>query len=135
VQDPRATATWLEQFGSERVVLALDVRNEAGAWRLAVQGWTRDAGVELDVLADFYTRAGARHLLCTDIGRDGTLGGFNLALYRELRERRTDFAIQASGGACSLDDVRRVRAAGTQAVILGRALLEGRFTLREALEC
>lgn len=135
VQDPRATATWLEQFGPERMVLALDVRNEAGGWRLAVQGWTRDAGVELDVLADFYARAGARHVLCTDIARDGTLGGFNLGLYRELRERGADFAIQASGGACSLDDVRRVRAAGTQAVILGRALLEGRFTLRAALEC
>lgn len=135
VQDPRATATWLEQFGPERMVLALDVRNEAGGWRLAVQGWTRDAGVELDVLADFYARAGARHVLCTDIARDGTLGGFNLGLYRELRERGADFAIQASGGACSLDDVRRVRAAGTQAVILGRALLEGRFALRAALEC
>jgi phosphoribosylformimino-5-aminoimidazole carboxamide ribotide isomerase len=135
VQDPRTTATWLDRFGPGRVVVALDVRSEAGRWRLAVQGWTQDAHGELGTLADFYARVGARHVLCTDIARDGTLDVFNLALYRDLRGCGAGLEIQASGGACSLDDIRKVRAAGANAVILGRALLEGRFTLRDALEC
>ncbi|WHZ19083.1 MAG: Phosphoribosylformimino-5-aminoimidazole carboxamide ribotide isomerase [Rhodanobacteraceae bacterium] len=135
VRDPDVVADWIGQFGAERLVLALDVRREGEAWRLPVHGWTEDSGVELAALAGHYVRAGARHVLCTDIARDGTLGGFNLDLYRDVHKLAPDFEVQASGGACSLDDIRAVRAAGAGAVILGRALLEGRFTLKEALQC
>lgn len=135
VQNPYATAIWITQFAPDRLVLALDVRRQAGAWRLPVHGWTEDSCVQLDTLAAHYARVGACHVLCTDIERDGTLGGFNLELYRDLHGFAPDFEIQASGGACSLDDVRKVRAAGVRAVILGRALLERKFTLKEALKC
>lgn len=135
VQNPYATAIWISQFEPDRLVLALDVRRQADAWRLPVHGWTEDSCVQLDTLAAHYTRAGARHVLCTDIARDGTLDGFNLDLYRDLAGFAPDFEIQASGGACSLDDVRKVRVAGVRGVILGRALLERKFTLKEALKC
>ncbi|MGH8144742.1 MAG: 1-(5-phosphoribosyl)-5-[(5-phosphoribosylamino)methylideneamino]imidazole-4-carboxamide isomerase [Rhodanobacteraceae bacterium] len=135
VKDPYATAIWISQFGAEKLVLALDVRRQAGAWRLPVHGWTEDSTVQLETLIAHYQRAGARHVLCTDIDRDGTLEGFNLALYRDLSVLAPDFEVQASGGACSLDDIRRVREAGARAVIVGRALLEGRFELREAARC
>ena len=135
VRNPYATAIWISQFGADRVVLALDVRREAGAWRLPVHGWTEDSRVQLDTLATHYQRAGARHVLCTDIERDGMLDGFNLELYRDLHGFAPDFEIQASGGACSLDDIRKVRAAGVRGVVLGRALLERRFTLKDALKC
>lgn len=135
VRDPGATAAWLDRFGPDRLVPALDVRRRAGAWRPAVHGWTQETDVSLDELAAYYARAGARHVLCTDIARDGTLGGFNLDLYRDLRGLGTDLEIQASGGACSLEDIRGVREAGVRAVILGRGLLEGNFSLKDALEC
>jgi len=135
VRNPDATANWLGQFGPDRLVLALDVRGQAGAWRPAVHGWTEDADATLETLVAFYARAGAHHLLCTDIARDGTLGGFNLDLYRDLLDTGAGFEIQASGGAYSLDDIRAVRAVGVHAVILGRALLEGYFTFRDALAC
>ena len=135
VRDPCLTAGWLGQFRPDRLVLALDVRGEAGAWRPAVQGWTEEGDATLDELVAHYARAGARHVLCTDIGRDGTLGGFNLDLYRDLRGYGATLEIQASGGARSLDDIRAVRASGVSAVILGRALLEGCFTLADALAC
>lgn len=135
VQNPHATAIWISQFGPDRLVLALDVRWQAGAWWLPVHGWTEESCVQLDMLAKHYARAGARHVLCTDISRDGTLGGFNLDLYRDLCDYGPDFEIQASGGACSLDDIRKVRVARVRGVILGRALLEGRLTLQAALKC
>lgn len=135
VQDPAATAIWINQFGPDRLVLALDVRREAGVWRLPVHGWTEDSSVRLDTLALHYARAGARHVLCTDIDRDGTLAGVNLDLYRDLHGLAPNFELQASGGSNSLDDIRRVRAAGVHGVVLGRALLERRFTLKEALRC
>lgn len=135
VKDPHATAIWINQFGAEKLVLALDVRRQADKWRLPVHGWTENSTVQLDALIAHYRRAGARHVLCTDIDRDGTLEGFNLALYRDLRAMAPDFEVQASGGACSLDDIRHVREAGAGAVIIGRALLEGCFDLREAMRC
>lgn len=137
VSNPYATAIWVNQFGAERITLALDVRRQAGAWRLPVHGWTEDAesSVQLDALATHYARAGAQHVLCTDVDRDGMLGGFNLELYRDLHMLAPDFEIQASGGACTLDDIRKVRAAGARGVVLGRALLENRLTVKEALRC
>ena len=135
VRDPEAAAGWIGEFGADQLVLALDVRRQGDVWSLPVHGWTQDSGVELAGLAEHYTRAGARHVLCTDISRDGTLGGFNLDLYRDLRGLAPDFALQASGGACSLEDIRAVRSTGVSAVVLGRALLERRLTLTDALQC
>ncbi|TAM93864.1 MAG: 1-(5-phosphoribosyl)-5-[(5-phosphoribosylamino)methylideneamino]imidazole-4-carboxamide isomerase [Rhodanobacteraceae bacterium] len=135
VQNPGATAMWINRFGPDRLVLALDVRRQADVWCLPVHGWTEDSSVRLDTLALHYACAGAGHVLCTDIDRDGTLGGVNLDLYRDLHGLAPNFELQASGGACSLDDICRVRAAGVHGVVLGRALLERRFTLKEALRC
>lgn len=135
VREPDTVAAWIATFGADRLVLALDTRRRGGDWYLPVHGWTEDSAVRLDTLATHYAQAGARHVLCTDIDRDGTLAGFNLDLYRALRRLAPGFEVQASGGACSLDDIRAARAAGVRGVILGRALLEGRFTLKEALAC
>jgi phosphoribosylformimino-5-aminoimidazole carboxamide ribotide isomerase len=74
-------------------------------------------------------------VLCTDIDRDGMLAGFNLELYRHLASIAPDLAMQASGGVRSVADIRAARAAGARGVILGRALLEGRFSVQEALAC
>jgi phosphoribosylformimino-5-aminoimidazole carboxamide ribotide isomerase len=136
IREPVRVAGWLGRFGAERITLALDAsRNAEGAWQLPSHGWTRDSGQGLFDLLDTYIEAGVRHVLCTDIARDGMLAGFNLVLYRYLIEQVPQLAVQASGGARSLADIRAVRDAGARGVILGRALLEGRFTLEEALAC
>lgn len=130
VREPARVAGWLRRFGAERIVLALDARRDAGGgWRLPVHGWTESADATLDELLAHYTEAGARHLLCTDIERDGMLSGPNLGLYRELAERWPAFALQASGGVRDAADVAAAGAAGCAAVVLGRALLEGRLAL------
>ena len=83
----------------------------------------------------FYGRVGLRHLLCTDIARDGTLSGPNMALYALLRQWAPQVELQASGGARDLDDVRRAREAGCAGIVLGKALLDGRLDLPQALSC
>ncbi|AFC86147.1 HisA/HisF-related TIM barrel protein [Frateuria aurantia] len=133
IRDPEATAGWLSEFGSDQLVLALDTRWLEGQWRLPSAGWTEMEVRGLDELAPWYASRGARHLLCTDIDRDGMLAGFNLDLYRHLKDIVPDMQVQASGGVRSLQDIGDARAAGADAVILGRALLEGRFDLKEAL--
>jgi phosphoribosylformimino-5-aminoimidazole carboxamide ribotide isomerase len=135
IRDPERVVGWLAKYGADRLTLALDTRRIDGRWALPSAGWTEVEARTLDELAPWYAARGARHLLCTDIERDGMLAGFNLDLYRHLADVVPQLAVQASGGVRSLDDIGAARAAGAQAVILGRALLEGRFSLEQALAC
>jgi phosphoribosylformimino-5-aminoimidazole carboxamide ribotide isomerase len=128
--------TWLNDFGAEAITLAFDVKRDAeGIWRCASHGWTSTSTDSLDSLIAEYSEHGLRHVLCTDIERDGLLGGYNLDLYRHLRGRWPSLQIQASGGVSSLQDIRSVKSLGVAGAILGRALLEGKFSLPEALAC
>lgn len=136
VREPDAVIGWLAEFGPERITIALDARqDQEGQWQLPIHGWTENAGVTLDVLAQRYAAAGMRHLLCTDIARDGMLAGPNLDLYRHLAALLPGVAIQASGGIRDVADVAASRAAGCSGAVLGKALLEQRMDLAEALAC
>lgn len=136
VREPDTVLSWLAEFGSERITVALDTRCDPnGVWRLPVHGWTETASETLDELATRYAAAGLRHLLCTDIARDGMLTGPNLALYAYLHDTVPALAVQASGGVSAVTDVEGARQAGCAGIVLGRALLEGRFALPEALAC
>lgn len=134
VREPERVARWLEQYGAERITLALDARWRDGTWQLSSAGWTTSEGVALDTLARFYAGIGARHVLSTDIDRDGAMTGPNLDLYAHLHEAFPALAVQASGGVRHADDVRAVRECGVAGVVLGRALLEGKLVLADALQ-
>jgi phosphoribosylformimino-5-aminoimidazole carboxamide ribotide isomerase len=127
VKDPPLVRDFLAEFG-DRITLSLDVRLLGGIPLVATSGWTQNSGRTLWEVAGLYPEA--RHLLLTDIGRDGMLEGPNFALLEEAVARLPHLAIQASGGVSSLDDLTRLRTAGA---IVGKALWEGRFTLAEAL--
>ena len=129
-------AGWMKTFGADKLVLALDVRiNKAGNAEVAVSGWQENSGVLMDDLIRAFEPAGLRFVLTTDISKDGTLAGPNTALYAKLAQTFPNIDFQASGGIGSLDDIRAVSHTGAAGVIVGRALLEGKFTLEEAIEC
>ena len=129
VEQPDLVQGFIEQFGSEAITVSLDVRIVDQVPRVATSGWTQDSGQSLWDVAALYPQA--RHLLLTDISRDGMLTGPNFELLEEAAERLPKLAIQASGGIASLDDIARLSSAG---VIVGKALWEGRFTLAEAID-
>jgi len=135
VAQPKQFAEWLGQFGPDQLVAALDVTidDEGVPWP-RTHGWTRPAEQSLWELLDFYVDKGLRHVLCTDIGRDGALAGPNLDLYRELASRYPELEFQASGGVSGLHDLRQLATTGAASVIVGKALLEGCFTVEEAIE-
>lgn len=136
VRQPEQVLEWLAEFGPEQLTIALDTRQgEDGVWRLPVHGWTETADVTLDELAQRYAQAGMKHLLCTDISRDGMLSGPNIELYAHLAKLLPGVAVQASGGVRDADDIRAAKAAGCGGAVLGKALLEGRLQLDEALSC
>jgi len=134
VREGSRVAGWVSRFGPERMTLALDTRrDEQGRWRLPVHGWTEAGDKELDVLAAAYVDVGLRHLLCTDIARDGMLSGPNLELYRYLCGRFPRLQVQASGGVRDAADVVAAREAGCAGVVLGKSLLDGCLAIAEAL--
>ena len=133
VTQPNDVAAWLKGFGVEHITLALDVKIENGVPVPALKGWTQSSGVTLWEALDRYPKGTAKHLRVTDVGRDGAMTGPNLDLLAEIRQRRPDLVLQASGGVSSLDDIAAVKALGCHGVIVGRALYEGRFTLPEAI--
>lgn len=134
INEPDTVTDWMAEFGADRITVALDARTgEDGSWVLPTSGWTSDSETDLAVLLSHYARSGLAHALCTDIGRDGTLSGPNLNLYTFLTRAVPDVAVQASGGTRHAADVRGVRKLGCAGVILGKALLEGRLTIDEAI--
>ncbi|WPM85605.1 1-(5-phosphoribosyl)-5-[(5-phosphoribosylamino)methylideneamino]imidazole-4-carboxamide isomerase [Apirhabdus apintestini] len=136
VKQPQSVAGWFQRFGAEALVLALDVRIDADNRKLvAVNGWQENSGTTLETLIEYYLPLGLKHVLCTDISRDGTLAGANVALYQELCARYPQVAFQSSGGIGELADISALRGSSVRGVIVGRALLEQEFTVTEAIQC
>ncbi len=136
VNDPEKVKAWFRRFGADALVLALDVRiDEQGNKQVAVSGWQENSGVTLEELVERYLPVGLKHVLCTDISRDGTLAGSNVSLYQEVCARYPQVAFQSSGGIGDITDIAALRGTGVQGVIVGRALLEGKFTVTEAIQC
>lgn len=135
LREPEVVERWITRFGAERIVIALDARCVGGVWKLPSAGWTQDEAATLDDLAPRFAGAGARHLLCTDIARDGMLCGPNLELYAHLRRIAPALSLIASGGIRDIADLQALRASGVAAAVLGRSLLDGALDLAEALAC
>lgn len=135
VTDSGRFIRWLARFGSERLVAALDVRlDEQGVPWPRTHGWTASGDRDLWQVLDELAAGGLRHLLCTDISRDGALTGPNHELYGEITRRYPQLCLQASGGVSSLADLERLKTTAATGVITGKALLDGRFSVAEALE-
>ncbi len=136
VKAPDVVRQWFTEFGPERIVLALDVRvSDLGSAQVATAGWQETSGALIDDVVKTYLPCGLKHVLCTDIARDGMMTGPSVDLYARLSKAFPQVAWQASGGIASLADVRTAENAGAAGVIVGRALLENRFTVKEALSC
>lgn len=117
----------------DRLVVAVDARDGL----VATHGWTQLSDRNAVELAGDLVRTGVRHLLYTDIGRDGTLQGPNLEALRRLAAAAPPLRVIASGGVSSLEDLRALRnlsLPNLSGIIVGRALYEGRFGVRQALD-
>ncbi|HIF9276162.1 TPA: HisA/HisF-related TIM barrel protein, partial [Photobacterium damselae] len=135
VKHPQQVKQWIQELGADKIVLALDINiNDQGERHVAVSGWQEDSGVTIEALLEDYLTVGLQHVLCTDISRDGTLQGSNVALYQDLCRNYPTIAFQSSGGIGSLNDIAALKNSGVAGVIVGRALLDGHFTAEDAFQ-
>ena len=131
VTAPDEVLRWMREIDPQRIVLALDVRLHEGQPMLTTHGWQRTSEVTLWAGLQRYAKAGLRHVLCTDVGRDGALSGPNLELYADAVRRFPDLQWQASGGIANADDLRALSDCGVAAAISGKAMLESRISTQE----
>lgn len=123
----------LNDFGPDAICLALDVRIIDAVAQVAIHGWLETSQNSLYDLLDDFMKSNLQHVLVTDISKDGMMQGANNSLYADLAQRYPKLDVIASGGISSLQDVKDLKALGASSAVLGRSLLSGAFTLKEAL--
>ena len=126
-KSPELVEYWIKQFGAEKIVIGMDVKNNS----VAISGWLEDShrapmGFVLDL-----ARCGAKIFICTDISRDGMLGGVNIDFYQNLKSAFPELSIIASGGISTLEDVQLLRKAELAGVIVGRAIYENKLPIEK----
>ena len=132
VKEPETVARWLEIYGGDQLTLALDVRlDDEGVPRIATHGWTEASHMSLWEAIAHYVPFGLKHVLCTDVARDGALTGPNVDLYAQFKDHSPQIVLQASGGVRDAGDLEQLAKMGVDAAISGKALLEGRLTEKE----
>ena len=127
VKSPSTLLKWIETYGAEHLILGADVRDG----RISINGWMEDSEVLLDDFLQYYTQAGIKNVLCTDISRDGMLQGPSTPLYRKIMEAHPQCHLIASGGVSCIEDIIELDEAGIPAVVFGKAIYEGRIDLQE----
>ena len=127
VTNPDLFMGWLDQYGTERIILGADVRHG----KISINGWKEDSTEDLLPFLKKYVDAGVRNVLCTEISKDGTLTGPAIELYQEIMDAYPQLHLIASGGVSSLDDIMALNTAGIPAVVFGKAIYEGKINLRE----
>ena len=133
VKSPELGQKLLNDFGPEAICLALDVRIVDGVARVATHGWLELSELKLEQLIATFSPYGLKHVLVTDIAKDGMMQGPNTTLYGNLVQHYPELDLIASGGVSTLDDLKALRALNVPSCVLGRSLLTGAFTLEEAL--
>jgi len=127
VKNPDVFSSWISKFGVEKIILGADVKNE----KIAVGGWLETTELELLPFIKEYILQGINKIICTDISKDGMLQGPALELYKKMLAAQPDMYLIASGGVSSIRDIELLHEAAVQAVITGKAIYEGRITLKE----
>ena len=124
---PEMFIGWLQEYGADRLILGADVKDG----RISINGWKEESTQELLPFLDLFIQKGTRHVLCTDISKDGMLQGPATPLYRKIMARYPECRLIASGGVSGMQDIIALDEAGIPAVVFGKAIYEGRISLKE----
>ena len=127
VKNPALFLSWLNHYGTEKIILGADTKNG----RIAVSGWQEESNAELlPFLAD-YTQKGIQYVICTEISKDGMLEGSAQELYSEILQELPQLKLIASGGVSSIADLKSLQQIGCYGAIIGKAIYEGKIKLEE----
>lgn len=127
VRNSELFTSWLEKYGSEKIILGADCKDD----KIAVSGWQESTSLDIIPFLNGYTHKGVKKVVCTDISKDGMLQGPSIDLYKRILLAFPDMYLIASGGVSCFQDILDLETAGIPAVILGKAIYENKVTLEE----
>jgi phosphoribosylformimino-5-aminoimidazole carboxamide ribotide isomerase len=131
VKDPDIFKSWIQKFGSEKIILGADANNE----KIAVSGWQEESNKELIPFIQEYQEEGINYVICTDISKDGMLEGPSFELYRRILEETSSkdkkLKLIASGGISTFSELPELAELGCEGTIIGKAIYEGRIQMKE----
>jgi phosphoribosylformimino-5-aminoimidazole carboxamide ribotide isomerase len=127
VKQPSLVKQWLNDFGSKKIILSADVKDEM----IAINGWQENSSITLHAFLKDYLQEGIEFVTCTDISTDGMLTGPNIELYKTLLLTFPQLHLIASGGVSCIDDLIELRRIGVDGIIVGKAIYEGKVNLEE----
>lgn len=127
VTNPEKITAWIKTFGTEKIILSADVKDE----KIAISGWQENSSIAITDFLKDYVRKGIEYVTCTDISTDGMLTGPNLDLYKKILLSFPQLNLIASGGVSNMDDLYELKQIGMDGVIVGKAIYEERIGLDE----
>lgn len=130
VKDQATFLNWIDQYGSEKIILGADVKAE----KIAINGWTETSAWDLMEFLDFYQKKGVKYVICTDISKDGALEGTSIDLYKKITAQFPEMKLIASGGVTDMGDLEQLIEMGVWGAIIGKAIYEGRISLKELMQ-
>lgn len=136
ITKPKIVKQWFKYFDPDLLILAIDLRIYSDHdRRVVIHGWKDETNLQLEDIIEDYNSIGLKYVLCTDIVKDGTLLGSNVRLYQNICNKWPHISFQASGGISNLTEISKLKRAGISNIIIGRAFLEKKFTVKEAISC
>ena len=127
VKSPETVYAWMDKYGSDKLILGADAKDK----KIAINGWKEATAIELDDFLSAYLSKGLQHVICTDIAKDGMMGGASVELYAELITKFDTIQLIASGGVHSMEEVYKLQENGLYGIIIGKAIYEGAITLKQ----
>ena len=127
VQNPAVFSRWLNDYGSDKIILGADVINE----KIAINGWQEESQESLIPFVNAYQKKGIEYVICTDISKDGMLQGPAFKLYETILSKVTGIKLIASGGISHIEELPKLDQMGCEGVIIGKAIYENRITLKQ----
>ena len=127
VKNPDTFKSWVQKFGADKIILGADAMDE----KIAVSGWQEESNEELIPFVKSYQAEGVSYVICTDISKDGMLEGPSFDLYEKMLGQLSGIKLIASGGISTFDELPKLAEMGCEGTIIGKAIYEGRITMKQ----
>ncbi|PWG04387.1 1-(5-phosphoribosyl)-5-[(5-phosphoribosylamino)methylideneamino]imidazole-4-carboxamide isomerase [Polaribacter aquimarinus] len=123
--------SWIEKYGSEKIILGADFYPDNSGGKIATNGWQEESSLELIPFISDYQQKGIQYVICTDISKDGMLQGPSFDVYKDILSKVKPLRLIASGGISTFDELPKLAENGCEGVIIGKAIYENKISLKQ----